>query len=191
MTFEDFFRKKKIDLEALGKAEPALLSEFRTHFDQMGEKSFDHTKKYWFNKLRLIYRLAPEIKEEKVHIANPLAEQTITQTLEESAPTPNVGFKPRFKPGMTKPAESKEETPASVPEKSVENTEMPNPPAPTVGFKPRFKAGLTKPATSEQKEEPQADSPPEEKPAENTEAKPAIGFKPRFNAKNIKPKGED
>src|SRR6201995_6089269 len=110
MTFEEFFSKKKIDLAALGKAEPGLLAEFRSHFEQMGEKSFDHTKKYWFNKLRLQYHLVPEIKTEKVHIANPLAEQTITETLEEGAPAPNVGFKPRFKAGMAaKPAEPKAE----------------------------------------------------------------------------------
>ena len=65
MTFEEFFKKKRIDLPALEKAEPALLSEFKTHFEQMGEKSFDHTKKYWFNKLRLTYHLAPEPKSGK------------------------------------------------------------------------------------------------------------------------------
>ena len=152
MTFEEFFRKKKIDLEALGKAEPALLAEFKTHFEQMGEKSFDHTKKYWFNKLRLIYRLAPEVKEEKVHIANPLAEQTITETLSETAPPPaNVGFKPRFKAGMTKPAdsapESKEHPKADPPseEKPAENAAS----KPTVGFKPRFNAKNIKPKGEE------------------------------------------
>src|ERR1700761_885757 len=106
MDFEEFFAKKKIDLAALGKAEPGLLSEFRTHFEQMGEKSFDHTKKYWFNKLRLSYHLAPELKEEKVAIANPLAEQTITETLSETSAPASVGFKPRFKAGMAKPAET-------------------------------------------------------------------------------------
>lgn len=46
MTFEEFFQKKKIDIKALGAERPGLLEEFRTHFAQMGEKSFDHTKKY-------------------------------------------------------------------------------------------------------------------------------------------------
>ena len=47
MTFEEFFSaRKKIDLVALQKAEPSLFAEFETHFVQMGEKSFDHTKKY-------------------------------------------------------------------------------------------------------------------------------------------------
>lgn len=57
MTFEEFFQKKKIDLVALGTERPALLDEFRKHFEAMGEKSFDHTKKYWFNKLRRAYPL--------------------------------------------------------------------------------------------------------------------------------------
>lgn len=188
MTFEDFFRKKKIDLAALGKAEPALLAEFRIHFEQMGEKSFDHTKKYWFNKLRLIYHLAPEVKEEKVAIENPLAEQTIADTLSETAAPPaNVRFKPRFKAGMTsKPAE----TPAPEAEKPVET---PAATTPKPGFTPRFKADVTKPAepTPELKKEPKTEPPAEEKPAESDRPKPAVGFKPRFNMKNIKPKGEE
>src|SRR5580658_6132124 len=102
MTFEDFFRKKKIDLPALQKAEPALFSEFETHFNQMGEKSFDHTKKYWFNKLRREFPLAVEPKTEKVKIDNPLAEQTITESLiEEGAPTPKLGFTPKFRAAAT------------------------------------------------------------------------------------------
>jgi hypothetical protein len=188
MTFEDFFRKKKIDLAALGKAEPALLAEFRSHFEQMGEKSFDHTKKYWFNKLRLQYHLVPEVKEERVHIANPLAEQTITETLEESSPAPNVGFKPRFKAGMTaKPAEPKEESKAPEVENPAQTPIAPTP-APKPGFAPRFKADVTKPAP-EPKEEPKIEPSPEtsseEKPAERP---PKPVYKTRFNMKNVKPK---
>ena len=186
MTFEEFFKKKRIDLAAFEKAEPALFSEFKTHFEQMGEKSFDHTKKYWFNKLRLTYHLAPEPKVEKVIIEKPLAEQTIIETLSETTPPPaNVGFKPRFKPGMGKPAE----TPTPKAKKPEENAEPTIAPPANVGFKPRFKAGVTKPAepATEQKEEP----PIEDKPAEGIEPKPTIGFKPRFNMKNMKPKGEE
>ncbi|SMO59614.1 hypothetical protein SAMN06265350_104132 [Solitalea koreensis] len=52
MTFEEFFAKKKINLQALKKVQPELFDEFKTHFELMGEKSFDHSKKFWFNKLR-------------------------------------------------------------------------------------------------------------------------------------------
>ncbi len=173
MTFEEFFKKKRIDLAALGKAEPALLSEFITHFEQMGEKSFDHTKKYWFNKLRLIYHLAPEPKVEKVIIENPLAEQTVPETLSEtSAPPANVGFKPRFKPGMGKPAE----TPPAEAKKPEESAAPAAPPPAGAGFKPRFKAGITKPAETSIPETEK----PAEQPAEPTPAN--IGFKPRFKA---------
>jgi hypothetical protein len=184
VSFEEFFRKKKIDLAALGKAEPALFAEFKSHFEQMGERSFDHTKKYWFNKLRLIYHLAPEVKEEKVHIANPLAEQTITETLEEGAPTPNVGFKPRFKAGMaTKSAEPKKEAPLPETEKPAESTTTQSS-APKPGFTPRFKAGVTKPV--EPKEETPGSEKAAETPAASTSA-PKPGFTPRFKAGITKP----
>src|ERR1700743_3284464 len=102
MTFEEFFKKKRIDLVALEQGMQALFFEFREHFEQMGEKSFDHTKKYWFNKLRRQFPLPAEVKVEKVHIANPLAEQTITEALLEEGLTPKPaatkpGFTPRFK----------------------------------------------------------------------------------------------
>jgi hypothetical protein len=177
MDFEEFFKKKKIDLAALEKADGSLFSEFKTHFEQMGEKSFDHTKKYWFNKLRLLYHLAPEVKEEKVIIENTLAEQTITDTLSEiTTPPANAGFKPRFKAGMTKTAEANDETPAE--EKSAEPA---IPPPAKVGFTPRFKAGLTKPAgAAEPQEEPKTQPTPAPAP-------PKPGFTPRFKAGVTKP----
>lgn len=173
MEFEEFFRKKKINLVAFEQAEQALFSEFKIHFEQMGEKSFDHTKKYWFNKLRLRYPAPPEVKTEKPAIDNPLAEQTITESLvESSSPQPNIGFKPKFKAGLTK-----SDKPTPEPPK-----EEPATPTPPVGFKPRFKAGITKPAESTTTIEP-------EKPAENAESSPAAntGFKPRFKAEVTKP----
>ncbi|MDF2431778.1 MAG: hypothetical protein JWP44_1409, partial [Mucilaginibacter sp.] len=147
MNFEEFFKKKRIDLAALEKAEPALFSEFKTHYGQMGEKSFDHTKKYWFNKIRRQYQLAPEVKTEKAQIANPLAEQTITESLTETTAPPQqpakVGFVPKFKAGsMSKPAantDNKKDEPAKTP--SAENIPAANPEnvAPTPAYVPRFK----------------------------------------------------
>jgi hypothetical protein len=193
MDFEEFFRKKKINLVSFEQGEPALFSEFKIHYEQMGEKSFDHTKKYWFNKLRLRFPAPPEVKVEKVTIENTLAEQTVTESLIESAsPPPNIGFKPKFRAAVTKPAESTPNTePAPIPEKKAESTEQPVPPA-ALGFKPKFKAGVTKTVESaaKQKEEPKEDeSPATEQSAENSETKPA--YKPRFNMKNIKPKEEE
>jgi len=218
MLFDEFFKKKKINLQTFEQGEPALFSEFKIHYEQMGEKSFDHTKKYWFNKLRLRFPAPIEIKAEKVVIENQLAEQTITESLiESSTPAPNVGFKPKFRAGVTKPTETAPEpkeatepvTPSPsvgfkprfkagvtkpaepAPEQPKEDTE-PASPSPSIGFKPRFKAGITKPAeaTPEQKVEPKADDPlAPEQPAENKGAKPA--YKPRFNMNNIKPKSEE
>ena len=175
MTFEEFFKKKKINLVTLEQGEPALFSEFKIHFEKMGEKSFDHTKKYWFNKLRLRFPAPTEAKIEKVVMENPLAEQTINETLSETSapPVANVGFKPRFKAGMAKPTEATPNAEQKAPEaqKPTEASES-SAPVPAVGFKPRFKAGVTKPAEAEQ-----------EKPSESTEqSTPSLGFKPKFKA---------
>jgi len=212
MTFEEFFKKKRIDLAALDKAEPALFSEFKTHFEKMGEKSFDHTKKYWFNKLRHLYHLAPEVKTEKPQIENPIAEQTVTESLAASVATPPVaktGFVPRFKAAnIAKPAaaevkaeESSPKSAAETPEAAKSTPDAPaTAPAPKPGFTPRFKAAnMPKPVVTEDKKE---EIPPaaieehnlEQKPAEpeNTPASPApkLGFMPKFRAGNM-PKPAD
>jgi len=195
MTFEEFFNKKRIDLAALQAGEPGLFSEFKKHFYEMGEKSFDHTKKYWFNNLRKIYHLAPELKPEKVHIENQLAEQTIAESiLEEKMPAPSVGFKPRFKAGMaSKSAETAIPTEAPTkPVAEVPTTEAAPKPA---GFKPRFNMKMATPKADEtsQPEEKTEEAPsaPEVTPATETTAPKPAGFKPRFNMKMIAPKADD
>jgi hypothetical protein len=179
MTFEEFFKKKKIDLFALQNGEPALFAEFKNHYEQMGEKSFDHTKKYWFNQLRGRFPAPAEAKVEKVHIENQLAEQTITESLvEATAPAPSVGFKPRFKAGMaSKPVEEKAaiETSTPVEEKPAETPVA----TPAVGFKPRFKASMVSKPAEEKSIEPEVKK---EEPTEDKPATPAVGFKPRFKA---------
>jgi hypothetical protein len=213
MTFEEFFKKKKINLETLNQGDPGLLAEFKEHYEAMGEKSFDHTKKFWFNKLRRVYPLPPEVKTEKLRMENRLAEQTITEMLSEpavhtakareqvpatepaeKAVTP-AGFKPRFKPGMPKPAELKEETaqPAEQrePATTAESTPSTAENAPKIGFKPRFKAGVTKPAepaANEKAEEKSIEPTPEaEQPTATPVEAPKMGFKPRFKAGVTKP----
>jgi len=161
MLFEEFFKKKKINLVALNEADTGLFSEFKDHYAQMGEKSFDHTKKYWFNKLRRQYPLPAEPKVEKFKAENQIAEQTVADTLTE--PTPRDAA----------PDLSKLETP-------VNEQATPATPAPKLGFKPKFKTAATPqpPANeapvpaAENKEEPAAE------PATSAPKKP--GFKPRF-----------
>ncbi len=175
MTFEEFFKKKKIDLDQLKIAEHTLFAEFKTHYEQMGEKSFDHTKKYWFNQLRRKFHTPEEPKVEKVKIENPIAEQTINESLTEKAdaPTVKVGFKPRFKAVPTSAPPSIENI-----ELNEEPKESENIPAPKLGFKPKFKTNAAslpqdQPTDQEVKTEPAkaADLPP-----------PKLGFKPKFKA---------
>ena len=175
MEFEEFFKKKRIDLIALKQVQSALFSEFETHFNQMGEKSFDHTKKYWFNKLRHEFPLAVEPKLEKVKIDNPLAEQTITESLiEETAQVPKLGFTPKFRAAAT-PNPAVE---TSAEEKQPSEDKPAAAPAAKLGFTPKFKAAAPpKPAT----EEPLA----EEKPVAPVAPAPKLGFTPKFKAATL------
>jgi hypothetical protein len=208
MTIEEFFKKKRIDLAALEKAEPALFSEFKAHFEQMGEKSFDHSKKYWFNKLRHQFHLAPELKPERVRIENPIAEQTVTESLVENVtapPLPKLGFAPKFKASnMPKPPAVQDQNEETPPAPVVENTISEKPAGPAtqpalssakLGFVPKFKAGNTpKPAVAADKmeETPTAagsKQTSDEMPLEGSQPKPV--YKPRFNMKNLPPKAEE
>ena len=151
MVFEEFLKKKRIDLAALQQGEPALFSEFKDHFEQMGEKSFDHTKKYWFNKLRRRFPVPLEVKTEKAHIKNPLAEQTITESLTEPATPAKVGFTPKFRPATTpKPAPSAEEPKEQATEPTASEASSPETTL-KPAFKPRFNPAMAKaqPAESE------------------------------------------
>ncbi len=160
MTFEDFFIKKRIDIDLLEKADPELCTEFRNHFEMMGEKSFDHTKKFWFNKLRHLYPLAVSAKA-----VNPIETKIASQA--ESLSSPTIEQKPYF-PGDVAAADTGEGTAAAKP----------------AGFKPRFKP-RTVAATaeaSEKKEEGQNAAAPE------SSAPPVK--KPPFKPRSIKPVSE-
>ncbi len=187
MTFEEFFIKKKIDLAHLRQTRPSLYEEFKSHYTQMGEKSFDHTKKYWFNRLRKDFLLredpARPVLEKTAAIVSkspisPAESQEATPAAPIAAPKP-AGFKPRFKPGavtskpLEKPSGTEPETGTSqaaeeeTPEQSTAASAKP------AGFKPRFKPGVTtaKPAEKLPDAAPEPDPPAVTKPS---------GFKPRF-----------
>ncbi len=72
MTFEEFFLKKKVDMEVLKLSNPDLYEEFRTHYAEMGGKSFDHSKKFLFNKLRHLYPLKGVTKPENQAVEKPV-----------------------------------------------------------------------------------------------------------------------
>ncbi len=204
MTFEEFLTKKKIDLAQFKTAEPGLFLEFQIHYSQMGEKSFDHSKKFLFNKLRRAYHLKEELKPaaaKEIIEVNEIASQAeplLSPTVEATV------YTPRFRAGgtaTTQEVESgklKTETRAQEPEnqtkpaytprfkaqtpKSLEvspsdeaNTAPAEPAKPI--FKPRFKPGLT--GTGEAKP---AEEITEESPAE----KPKPVYVPRFKAATVK-----
>ncbi|SEL76400.1 hypothetical protein [Parapedobacter koreensis] len=182
MTFEEFFIKKRIDLVQLQCAKPDLYEEFRSHYTLMGEKSFDHTKKYWFNRLRKEYPLteAAAVVTE-ANVANvPTSEALATGSAATNSSKPS-GFKPRFKAAVTQSAEATEQ--ASP--KPVEHGD-PKKNAPPTGFKPRFKAGAIPPQTNTAKiaasnlEKPQGETTTDQSPDSPTTAAKPTGFKPRF-----------
>ena len=202
MTFEEFFTKKKIDLVQLEKAEPSLYSEFKNHFAAMGEKSFDHTKKFWFNKLRRLYHLTPPAKAVTqvdtaiASQAEPLSSPTIEQ---------KPAFTPRFKSVNINKAEPVPEEhaeakpiakpafkPRNIPPKPIEPTEEKRaevsntPPAKAPGFKPRNIKSVA--GESSKPAEPKAEESQLEVPA--TPSAKAPGFRPR-NIKSVASQNAD
>ena len=134
MTFEEFFHKKKIDLVQLQEAEAALFFEFKSHFEVMGAKSFDHSKKFWFNKLRRLYHIVEEPRAEKTKIEiNQIASQA--EPLNSPVPESKTGFTPRFK---AKPTVAEEVIPLGQKAQELEGKTSVEPP-----FKPRFKPQVT------------------------------------------------
>lgn len=171
MTFEEFLIKKKIDPVLFKTSEELLFPEFEHHFNQMGEKSFDHSKKFWFNKLRRVHPLQEQVKPDKlVESTSQNKESSIASDVKTSTKEFNpadsdgkTAYKPRFKAAV---AETKEA--ASV--QAEEQT-----PKPT--FKPRFKAGITSvPKPSENSNTAVLEEAAKE---EEKVAKPTA-YKPRF-----------
>jgi hypothetical protein len=211
MTFEEFFLKKKIDLELFKKGNLDLYIEFKAHFEQMSDKSFDHTKKYWFNDLRRQFPLSEEkeiaLKEAlkpKDSIPNTAITDEIKGAIEVLTPKP-AGFKPRFKtPSLAESSSIKAESETLKAEgeklkaesKEIGEKDKEVPIAKPAGFKPRFKA-----TNLAESEKPKAKSEILKAGEETIEtvnkevsiSKPA-GFKPRFKASNLaegeKPKAE-
>jgi len=176
LTFADFFAKKKIDIKALKKAEPSLYQEFAEHYELMGEKSFDHSKKFWFNRLRKSY-LLPEEAISTASAAKPAPASSPTANKPETVGAKPAGFRPKFK------AAASAGTAESKTTEAEEKKDVPAAPKPA-GFQPKFRpkvAAAAKP-TEEKTEE-----------AANEETKPAApsGFKPRFKADNLPNKVED
>jgi hypothetical protein len=151
MSFEEFLIKKKIDPVQLKNAEQALFSKFNSHFNEMGEKSFDHSKKFWFNKLRRAYHLIEVPKAEPITLSSPISipdlpvitptsiESEIKKELVEGEiTTPKPAFKPRFKANIITTIQEQPTDPgSSIAAERIETAADPEKPKPT--YKPRFK----------------------------------------------------
>lgn len=165
MTFEEFLIKKKINPVQLKDTEQAFFDEFKSHFDQMGEISFDHSKKFWFNKLRRAYPLAEEVKIPVVEVRDSVAEALLPQAEALESPVAEALEATSFENHKAPQAEALETPVAEVLEAK-----------PT--FKPRFKANI--PAKTEVKDEKTTVTPNSEPTIPTDTAKPA--YKPRFKA---------
>src|SRR5690606_32918207 len=141
----------------------------------MGQKSFDHTKKFWFNKLRKQYAL---LEEEETTAKDQAVSAEILETMSPdsagivAASSKPAGFKPRFKAGTTNAEE-----PDKAPDAESKPVEPEVPSSKPAGFKPRFKARTTKAVEPDKSANAESKSAEMEVPS----SKPA-GFKPRFKA---------
>jgi hypothetical protein len=167
----------------------------------MGEKSFDHSKKFWFNKLRRAYPLAEVVKiavapqaealeasSFETHKA-PVAEAMVPQAEALESPVAEVlEAKPAFKPPVAEALEAKANINTSnteIKNNQVEETETPNsePTKPTdtakPAYKPRFKAPAKPADELEAKESDLAPSNEivDPKPAYRTRFKAGVGKK--------------
>ena len=180
MTFEEFLIKKKIDPVQLKNAEQDFFNEFKSHFNEMGEKSFDHSKKFWFNKLRRANPLAEEIKippAEAQEVPSKVSEppsEALEQVAEALQTKPT--FKPRFKANIPINVEVKNKD-----EKSTEITESEAAKSTDIvktTFKPRFKPS---PKTADELQDKELGIDTQK---EIIEPKPA--YSPRFKAGIVK-----
>ena len=160
MTFEEFLLKKKIDPVQLKKVEQAFFDEFKSLFIEMGEKSFDHSKKFWFNKLRRANPLLEEIKvEPKIEESrNTIPEQNIALSSlpengnkiinqQEESEKPKPAFKPRFKANMVSPIQQEIQespNPSIISEDTKPKAESTIAVAEALEAKPRFKPSMMK-----------------------------------------------
>lgn len=208
MSFDEFLEKKKIDRAQFSVAQPGLFREFEEEYAQMGPKSFDHSKKFLFNKLRRTYHLATQPRPART-VATDDVSREITPPVQtdlgaqaESLDSPTVelkpAFKPRFRAGQTAaapvpavPAEKTADSPEQQTLPDSRNDGLPAKPA----YIPRFKPGTAKPAGDSPDSAVPGGQVPEAIPVEKAAdmpgdpgtppSKPA--YKPRFSAKTTKP----
>lgn len=195
MTFEEFLEKKKIDRIKFRESDLQFYEEFLMLYQQMGPKSFDHSKKFLFNKLRRLYGFqSPGSTASSIEI-NQVAAQAlplISPTIEPSrneAGSPAASTNPEVVPPPNTPAYKPRFKAPAVPNK----TEIDNKPAeqgkkPT--YIPRFKAG-----SNLEKSDPAITTPSSATDITKVPGSPDVNdppisplpFRPRFRSGGTKP----
>lgn len=185
MTFEEFFIKKRIDLTLLQRAKPDLYEEFRVHYSQMGEKSFDHIKKYWFNRLRRDFQLEVVADAKLPDTADIVAEGGADKKKKEGQESGKgtkaggLGFKPRFRAGVVSSGEkvNKPEITEQSPSEKEAGSKSASTTPEVQKYKPRFRAVS---AVAKEKNRQEAAEEDSEKNEKVTNVSKPLGFKPRF-----------
>src|SRR5690606_1186446 len=167
LTVTEFFNKKKIDIQAMKNAKPDLYSEFERDYTEMGEKSFDHSKKFWFNKLRHQF-LLEEVDGGRAQTQSAANENLNKGNKVAAKPT---GFRPKNTGAVAAKHHHVGDSGDTASPSLEESSSKPS------GFTPRFK-GKTNPA-----EKPSSADQVSEQPSGSSAASKPSGFTPRFKGK--------
>lgn len=165
-------------------AEPVLFAEFSKHYFLMGEKSFDHTKKYWFNQLRRTYPLQQEIKPHAVQ-AEAISQMAVQAVAVAAAQNVADIERPKFKedhlPELVEANVPEQDISLAIEESLIKKPESSaEVPETKPAFKPRFNPkNIPKTAENSMPET-------EVQTTDATIEQPKPAFKPRFNMQDIK-----
>jgi hypothetical protein len=179
-TFEEFLTKKRIDIALFAQNKPQEWQEYAHLYEKMGEKSFDHQKKFFFNSLRAMFPLTtPIVEVEKKKATSseglpkkmPLKKAVVptTENIEMPEKTPEEAVIAETPPPapkkipMKKPVVKATEEEKLTEEKEVLAEEKPQTPPPAVKKMPLKAKPIIK-AVEEEKVTEEKDVLAEEKP---------------------------
>jgi len=162
MDFETFIQQKRIHAQAFREQRPALWEQFQSLYQQIGPKSFDLQKKFYFNDLRALFPLPPDLipveptKPAKPKLARPkLRSKADTSgeakpklarpTMKKPATEAEEAAKPTAKPKLAKPKLAKPVL--KKPQEESSEEEMP------VRKKPKLAKPVMKPKASESEDD--------------------------------------
>jgi hypothetical protein len=207
-TFEEFLTKKRIDIALFAQNKPQEWQEYGHLYEKMGEKSFDHQKKFFFNSLRAMFPLTtPIVEVEKKKATSseglpkkmPLKKAVVptTENIEMPEKTPDEAIIaempppiPKKIPMKIKPVVKTTEAEKLTEEKEVLAEEKPQTPPPAVKKMPLKAKPIIK-AVEEEKLTEEKDVLAEEKPQTPAVKKMPLKSKPIMKAVEEKKKDED